>query len=98
MGRDGKKTEMQPACRDYTLNMHKRLQKIGFKKRAPRAIRDIKRFAMSEMYTKVSEPQLLFDTTINVCYLGCESRHWLEPLHLEQRDQKRAPQSSRPCY
>ena len=57
MGRDGKKTEMQPACRDYTLNMHKRLQKIGFKKRAPRAIRDIKRFAQSEMYTKVSEPR-----------------------------------------
>ena len=45
---------MQPVKRDYTLNMHKRLQGIQFKKRAPRAIRDIKRFAQKEMFTKVS--------------------------------------------
>ena len=50
----GKKTELQPAFRDYTLNMHKRLQGIQFKKRAPRAIRNIKRFAQKEMFTKVS--------------------------------------------
>merc|ERR1719454_299949 len=46
------KKEMQPACRDYTLNMHKILQKVQFKKRAPRCIRDIKRFATKEMFTK----------------------------------------------
>ena len=51
----GKKTEMQPACRDYTLNLHKRLQGIQFKKRAPRAIRNIKRFATAEMFTQVSD-------------------------------------------
>ena len=39
------KTEMQPACRDYTINVHKMLHGIQFKKRAPRCIRDIKRFA-----------------------------------------------------
>lgn len=50
----GKKTELQPACRDYTLNMHKGLQGIQFKKRAPRAIRNIRRFATKEMHTKVS--------------------------------------------
>ena len=50
----GKKTELQPACRDYTLNLHKRLQSIQFKKRAPRAIRDIRRFATKEMFTQVS--------------------------------------------
>merc|ERR1711990_380374 len=44
--------EMQPACRDYTLHLHKRLQGVQFKKRAPRAIRDIRRFAQKEMYTK----------------------------------------------
>ena len=53
------KTEMQPACRDYTLNMHKRLQGIQFKKRAPRAIRNIKRFAQKEMHTKVSSQSCL---------------------------------------
>jgi len=52
----GKKTEMQPVCRDYTLNLHKRLQGIQFKKRAPRAIRNIKRFATKEMFTQVSIP------------------------------------------
>jgi large subunit ribosomal protein L31e len=46
------KTEMQPACRDYTINLHKMLHGIQFKKRAPRAIRDIKRFATKEMYTE----------------------------------------------
>merc|ERR1712151_1235193 len=52
MGRDGPKKEMQPACRDYTLHLHKRLHGVQFKKRAPRAIRDIKRFATKEMYPK----------------------------------------------
>lgn len=61
MGRDGKKTEMQPACRDYTLNMHKRLHGISFKKRAPRAIRDIKKFAVSEMFTN----DVRVDTELN---------------------------------
>jgi large subunit ribosomal protein L31e len=46
------KTEMQPACRDYTINVHKLLHGIQFKKRAPRCIRDIKRFATAEMYTQ----------------------------------------------
>merc|ERR1712051_54453 len=48
----GKKTEMQPACRDYTLNMHKGLQGIQFKKRAPRAIKNIRRFTIKEMKTR----------------------------------------------
>mmetsp|Transcript_19162 Transcript_19162/g.13756 ORF Transcript_19162/g.13756 Transcript_19162/m.13756 type:complete len:110 (-) Transcript_19162:126-455(-) len=61
MGRDNQNKEMQPSCRDYTLNMHKRLQGIQFKKRAPRAIRDIKRFATKEMFTK----DVRVDTALN---------------------------------
>ena len=53
---DGKKKELQVATRDYTLNMHKRLQGIAFKKRATRSVRDIKRFAAKEMHTSVSNP------------------------------------------
>ena len=49
-----RKGEMQPAVRDYTLNMHKRLQGKAFKKRAPFAVRDVKRFAQKEMFTQVS--------------------------------------------
>ena len=55
------KREMQPVCRDYTLNMHKILQGIQFKKRAPRAIRDIKRFATKEMFTQ----DVRIDTALN---------------------------------
>ena len=49
----GVKKEMLPVTRDYTINMHKKLQGIQFKKRAPRAIREIRRFAQAQMYTKV---------------------------------------------
>lgn len=37
--------------RDYTINLHKRLHGITFKKKAPRAIREIKKFAMGMMKT-----------------------------------------------
>ena len=50
----GRSKELQVATRDYTLNMHKRLQGIAFKKRATRAVRVCARFAASEMHTQVS--------------------------------------------
>ena len=56
MGKDGQRKEMQPACRDYTLHLHKRLQGVQFKKRAPKCIRLIKKFATEVMFTKVSTP------------------------------------------
>merc|ERR1712071_706938 len=31
--------------RDYTVNLHKRIHGIGFKRRAPRAIKEIRKFA-----------------------------------------------------
>merc|ERR1711959_359983 len=56
-----RKGEVQPAVRDYTLNMHKRLQGIAFKKRAPRSVRDIRRFAQKEMHTQ----DVRVDTQLN---------------------------------
>lgn len=44
---------LQPACRDYTIHLHKVVHGIQFKKRAPRAIREIKKFAEKVMHTKV---------------------------------------------
>ena len=38
-------------AREYTINLHKRLHKIGFKKRAPRAVTEIKKFAQKAMGT-----------------------------------------------
>jgi large subunit ribosomal protein L31e len=38
--------------REYTVNLHKRLHSTNFKKRAPRAIKEIKTFAAKVMGTK----------------------------------------------
>jgi len=40
-----------PVTREYTLNLHKELHGVTFKKRAPRAIKAIKAFASKEMKT-----------------------------------------------
>jgi len=47
--------------REYTINLHKRLHKCTFKDRAPRAIREIKRFAIAKLGTK----DVRIDTTVN---------------------------------
>merc|ERR1711874_267230 len=44
--------ELKPATRDYTIVLHKRLQGVQFKKKAPKAIKAIKKFAMENMKTK----------------------------------------------
>jgi ribosomal protein L31E len=38
--------------REYTINVHKRIHRIQFKKRAPRAIKEIKKFATQAMGTE----------------------------------------------
>ncbi|KAL0768237.1 hypothetical protein CaCOL14_009212 [Colletotrichum acutatum] len=38
-------------AREYTVHMHKRLHGVSFKKRAPRAIKEIKAFALQAMGT-----------------------------------------------
>ena len=48
------KSEMQQVVRDYTLNLHKRMQGVQFKLRAPKAIKNIRKFALKEMHTRVS--------------------------------------------
>ncbi|CAK9818857.1 60S ribosomal protein L31 [Anthophora quadrimaculata] len=47
--------------REYTVNLHKRLHGIGFKKRAPRAIKEIRKFAEKQMGT----PDVRIDTRLN---------------------------------
>jgi len=38
--------------REYTVNLHKRVHDISFKKRAPRAIKEIRKFAKQMMKTE----------------------------------------------
>lgn len=47
--------------REYTINLHKRLHGIGFKKRAPRAVKEIRKFAEKEMGTN----DVRIDTHLN---------------------------------
>ena len=47
--------------REYTINLHKRIHGMQFKKRAPRAIREIKKFAESMMQTQ----DVRIDTSLN---------------------------------
>jgi large subunit ribosomal protein L31e len=39
-------------AREYTIHLHKRVHGVSFKKRAPRAIKEIRRFAEKAMGTK----------------------------------------------
>merc|ERR1719281_1927035 len=43
--------ELTPATRDYTVVLHKRVQGIQFKKKAPKAIKSIRKFARENMKT-----------------------------------------------
>ncbi|XP_057966982.1 large ribosomal subunit protein eL31-like [Malania oleifera] len=46
----GRKEEV--VTREYTINLHKRLHGCTFKKKAPKAIKEIKKFAQTAMATK----------------------------------------------
>lgn len=47
-----KKSRVKDAVtREYTINLHKRLHKVTFKNRAPRAVKEIKKFAAKHMRT-----------------------------------------------
>jgi large subunit ribosomal protein L31e len=64
--------------REYTINLHKRLHGVGFKKRAPRAVKEIRKFAEKQMGT----PDVRVDTRLNkqVWSKGIRyviNRHWI---------------------
>merc|ERR1719347_581935 len=51
-GSGSKRKTQEPCSRDYTIHLHKYLHKMQFKKRAPRAIREIRKFTAKVMCTK----------------------------------------------
>ncbi|CAG9861457.1 unnamed protein product [Phyllotreta striolata] len=57
----GKSAINEVVTREYTVNLHKRLHGISFKKRAPRAIKAIRQFAEKQMGT----PDVRIDTRLN---------------------------------
>ncbi|XP_032742135.1 60S ribosomal protein L31-like [Rattus rattus] len=58
----GRSAINEVVAREYTINIHKRIHGVGFKKRAPpRALREIRKFAMKEMGT----PDVHIGTRLN---------------------------------
>jgi len=49
--RKGKSAINEVITREYTVHLHKRLHGVGFKKRAPRAIKEVRKFAEKQMGT-----------------------------------------------
>ncbi|KAL4676612.1 hypothetical protein H8959_010757 [Pygathrix nigripes] len=62
----GRSAINEVVTREYTINIHKRTHGVGFKKRAPRALKEIRKFAMKEMGT----PDVCIDTRLNKAALG----------------------------
>merc|ERR1712044_129439 len=60
-GSKKKSTINEVVTREYTVNVHKRIHGIGFKKRAPRAIKEIRKFAEKMMGT----PDVRIDIRLN---------------------------------
>ncbi|KRT85827.1 ribosomal protein [Oryctes borbonicus] len=57
----GKSAINEVVTREYTINLHKRLHGISFKKRAPRAIKEVRKFALKQMGTS----DVRIDTRLN---------------------------------
>uniref|UniRef100_A0A2I3SH26 RPL31 n=1 Tax=Pan troglodytes TaxID=9598 RepID=A0A2I3SH26_PANTR len=47
--------------KEYIINIHKCIHGVGFKKRAPQALKEIRKLAMKEMGT----PDVCIDTSLN---------------------------------
>mmetsp|Transcript_53377 Transcript_53377/g.93703 ORF Transcript_53377/g.93703 Transcript_53377/m.93703 type:complete len:118 (-) Transcript_53377:77-430(-) len=61
MVKSNKRKTQEPCSRDYTVHLHKYLHKIQFKKRATRAVREIRKFTATVMGTK----DVRIDTKLN---------------------------------
>eukprot|EP00933_Yihiella_yeosuensis_P025785 TRINITY_DN19_c0_g1_i5.p1 TRINITY_DN19_c0_g1~~TRINITY_DN19_c0_g1_i5.p1 ORF type:complete len:121 (+),score=36.59 TRINITY_DN19_c0_g1_i5:95-457(+) len=57
----GTRSTKEPVTRDYTIHLHKHMQKISFKKRAPKAVKVVRQFANKVMLTK----DVRVDTKLN---------------------------------
>ncbi|CAM9537716.1 unnamed protein product [Chrysoparadoxa australica] len=69
MVKDKKASEF--ATRQYTINLHKRLYGVTFKSRAPRAVREVKKFAQKMMGTS----DVRIDTALNKFLFSKGVRH-----------------------
>merc|ERR1719190_192445 len=59
--KSGGRKGVEPVTRDCTVHLHKLLHSVQFKKRAPRAVRAVRKFAAKAMSTK----DVRIDTKLN---------------------------------
>lgn len=50
--RKGDNKELGPVTRPATIHLHRRLHKVTFKNKAPRAVDEIKKYAQQTMFTR----------------------------------------------
>ncbi|XP_055124910.1 large ribosomal subunit protein eL31-like [Symphalangus syndactylus] len=65
--------------REYTINIHKRIHAVGFKKGAPRTLKEIRKFAIKEMGT----PDVRIDTRFNKAVWAKGIRNVPYPIHVQ---------------
>jgi ribosomal protein L31E len=58
--KEQKKKTISEVSRDYTINLHKRLHKVTFKRKAVTAVKKIVEFAKKNMLTDVIISQTIF--------------------------------------
>ncbi|XP_032609205.1 large ribosomal subunit protein eL31-like [Hylobates moloch] len=63
---------------EHTIDIHKRTQGVGFKKRAPRALEEIRKFAMKEM----GITDVRIDTRLNKALWAKGIRNILYGIHV----------------
>jgi large subunit ribosomal protein L31e len=57
-GKQGRSAIADVVAREYTIHLHKRLHGVTFKKRAPKAIKEIKDFAHKSMVRSHLTPSI----------------------------------------
>ncbi|CEP00946.1 60S ribosomal protein L31 [Plasmodiophora brassicae] len=69
--------------REYTINLHKRLYGVSFKKRAPRAVDEIRKFAKQMM--KTDDVRIDADLNKHVWSKGIRNVHYRVRVRLHRK-------------
>ncbi|XP_041628322.1 60S ribosomal protein L31-like [Vulpes lagopus] len=75
----GRSAINQVVTREYTINVHKRIHGVGFKKCAPRTLKEIRKFAMKEM----GIPDVRIDTRLNKAVWAKGIRNVPKHIHVQ---------------
>ncbi|XP_035566355.2 60S ribosomal protein L31-like [Canis lupus dingo] len=86
----GRSAINQVVTREYTINIHKRIHGVGFKKCAPRALKEIQKFAMKEM--GISDVRI--DTRLNKAVWANGIRNVPKHIHMQLSRKRKEDEDS----